>query len=473
VWESLPALIPATVRGGNQLTPYMNNLCAGVFVVDLPAELYQRWVQFSSFSPLIWFHGFWGLRLPWEYGLQSVENYRKFVGLRYALLPYIYTCSRVAHDTGLPLVRGTYLEYPDQERAYAFQQQYLFGEDLLVAPITAPGEGKPARKEVFLPAGQDWFDFFTGDFYAGGQTIVHECPLDRMPVFVRAGSILPMAPAMDYSDQKPVDPLTLDVYAGPRGAEFDLYEDDGDSLDYRGGAYARTSLRFTLERAGDYTLHIGPAQGKFKGQLAKRRYQVQVHGLWKPDRVALNGRNLAEVEPGTAGDGWWWDRRERTITIRLDKPISTSKETVVSLSNAGTYADLAAWQKAWNLRAQVRQAKRDMKLKHAALVGGPGIKKPPRVIRETERVEQLLTEIVDNPKGCGKTPPDYAALEQRVRTALTNDPFMSNRSLPEFDLESRQGTELTKGAKFTAEEIQTITNRLRGADLPAWLWSGK
>ena len=80
VWESLPVLIPATVRGGNQLTPYMNNLCAGVFVVDLPAELYQRWVQFSSFSPLIWFHGFWGLRLPWEYGPASVENYRKFVG---------------------------------------------------------------------------------------------------------------------------------------------------------------------------------------------------------------------------------------------------------------------------------------------------------------------------------------------------------------------------------------------------------
>jgi hypothetical protein len=473
VWESLPVLIPATVRGGNQLTPYMNNLCAGVFVVDLPAELYQRWVQFSSFSPLIWFHGFWGLRLPWEYGSQSVENYRKFVGLRYALIPYIYTCSRVAHDTGLPLVRGTYLEYPDQEPAYTFQQQYLFGEDLLVAPITAPGEGKPARKEVFLPAGQDWFDFFTGDFYAGGQTIVHECPLDRMPVFVRAGSILPMAPAMDYSDQKPVDPLTLDVYAGPRAAEFDLYEDDGTSLDYRVGACARTLLRFTPERAGDYTLHIGPAQGKFKGQLAKRRYRVQVHGLCKPDRVALNGRNLAEVEPGTAGDGWWWDRRERTIAVRLAKPISTSKETVLSLSNAGTYADLAAWQRAWNLRAQLRQAKRDMKLKHAALVGGPGIKKPPRVIRETEQVEQLLTDIVDNPKGCSKTPPDYAALEQRVRAALTNDPFESDRSLPEFDPESRQGTELTKGAKFTAEEIQTITNRLRGADLPAWLWSGK
>ena len=270
-----------------------------------------------------------------------------------------------------------------------------------------------------------------------------------------------------------MDPLTLDVYAGPRTAEFELYEDDGTSLDYRVGAYARTLLRFTPERTGNYTLRIGPAQGKFKGQLAKRRYRVQVHGLCEPDTVALNGRKLPQTEPGMAGEGWWWNRGERTITVRLDKPVSTTKETVLSLSNAGTYADLTVWQRAWNLRAQVRLAKRDMKLKHAALVGGPGIKKPPRVIRETEQVEQLLTDIVDNPKGCGKTPPDYAALEQRLRAALTNDPFESNRSLPEFDPESRQGTELTKGAKFTADEIQTITNRLRGADLPARLWSGK
>ena len=472
VWESLPVLIPATVQGGNQLTPYMNNLCCGVFVVDLPPELYQRWVQFGAFSPVLWFHGLWGLRLPWEYGREGEENYRKFAGLRYRLIPYIYTCSRVAHDTGLPLVRGTYLEYPEQEPAYTFQQQYLFGKDLLVAPITAPGNGKPARKEVYLPAGQDWFDFFTGDLYGGGKAVIHECPLDRMPLFVRAGSILPMAPEMAWSDQKPVDPLTLDVYAGSRAAEFNLYEDDATSLEYRTGAYAWTPLRFASEKTGNYTLSIGPVQGKFQGQLAKRRYVVRVHGLFKPHNVALNGRKLAEIEPCQDGPGWWWSGRERLITVRLPKPASVSKKTVVEFANAESFSDLSAWQRAWNLREQVRQAKRDMKLKHAALLSGPGIKKPPRVIRETEDVERLLTELVDNPKGRGQAPPNYAALEQRVLAALTNEPFESNRSLPEFDPESRQGMELTKGAKFTAEELHTITNRFRGAELPAWLWSG-
>ena len=136
--------------------------------------------------------------------------------------------------------------------------------------------------------------------------------------------------------------------------------------------------------------------------------------------------------------------------MRLPKPLSISKETVVQFSNAGTFADLVTWQKAWNLRAQLRQAKRDMKLKHAALVSGPGIKKPPRVIRETEEVERLLTGIVDHPKGCAANAPDYAALQQRILAALTNDPFESNRTLPELDPESLQGMELTKGAKFTA-----------------------
>ena len=474
VWESLPVLIPATVQGGNQLTPYMNNLCCGVFVVDLPPELYQRWVQFGAFSPILWFHGLWGLRLPWEYGIAGEENYRKFVGLRYQLMPYIYTCSRVAHDTGLPLVRGMYLEYPAQEAAYTNQQQYMFGDELLAAPVTAPANGQPSRKQVFLPAGQDWFDFFTGDLYAGGQEVVHECPLDRMPLFARAGSILPMAPDMVRSDEKPVDPSTLEVYAGPRAAEFDLYEDDGVSLDYRTGAYAWTALRFTPEGGGgNYTLTISPAKGKFKGQLARRRYQARVHGLFKPQSVSLNGRLLTETEPCAGRNGGGWNQRDRTITVRLDKPVSSSQAIALQFFNAGTFADLVAWQRAWNLRAQARQARRDMKLKHAALVSGPGLKKPPRVIRETEAVEDWLTGIVDHPKNCAANAPDYAALEQRILSALTNEPFESERALPEFDPESRQGLELTKGAKFTAGELQTITNRFRGPDLPPWLWSGK
>ena len=468
VWESLPVLIPATVRGGNQLTPYMNNLCCGVFVVDLPPELYERWIQFSCFSPTIWFHGLWGLRLPWEYGHAAVENYQKFVGLRYALVPYIYTCSRIAHDTGLPLMRGTYLEYPDQEQAYDHPQQYLFGRDLLVAPISAPGNGKPVRKEVFLPQGDDWFDYFTGTFYRGGQTFIHDCPIDRMPVFVRAGSILPMAPTMEYTDQKPVDPLTLDVWSGPKDADFKLYEDDGTSIKYRNGEFAWTSFRFLSGIDGKYKFVMGPAQGKFKGQLARRKYLIRVHGLFKPESISLNNSGLLEIDPAKEGNGWWWNDREHMVIVRLSKPISITRETVLGFSGAGTWADLGTWQKASNLRAQLRQMKRDMKLKHAAIVSGPGIKKPPRVIRETEVIERLLTDVVDNPKGCATSSPDFVALQKKLLEAIVNDPFESNRTLPELDPDSLQGMALVKGAKFTDSEIKTMKDRLRGADLPAW-----
>ena len=147
----------------------------------------------------------------------------------------------------------------------------------------------------------------------GGQEVVHECLLERMPVFARAGSIVPMGPQMVRSDEKPVDPLTLEVYAGPQAAEFDLYEDDGLSLDYRAGAYAWTSLRFLPEGA-NYRLIIGPAKGKFKGELARRRYCVRVHGLFKPQGIALNGRispQPSRAATRTAGGGTNWTTPSR------------------------------------------------------------------------------------------------------------------------------------------------------------------
>jgi alpha-glucosidase (family GH31 glycosyl hydrolase) len=468
IWESLPVLIPATIRGGNQMVPYMNNLCGGVFTVDLPVELYRRWVQFGAFSPVIWFHGLWGLRLPWEYGPEGIETYRTFVGLRYALLPYIYTYSRIAHDTGLPLVRGTYLEFPDQEAAYANDQQYLFGRELLVAPVTQPGDGRPVRREVFLPAGCAWFDHFTGDMYEGGRSIIHECPIERMPLFVRAGSILPMGRPMDYSDQAAVDPLTLDVYAGPKPAEFRLYEDDGLSLDYSRGAHAWTPCEFrNRDDAGRYTLSIGPAQGQYKGQLETRRYVIQVHGLLRPKAVALNDAVLTEIEPEAGGDGWWWDAKARMTCVRLATPLSTARPVTVTLSDPGVFADALALQKALNLRQQVRQAKRCMKLKHAELLQGADLSKPPRVIRITEAVESRLTDAIDHPKGAEI--PDFEALRKRVLDALTDQPFESNRTIPETDADSIAATKKIENAQFSKEELHKIQGILRGASLPAWL----
>jgi alpha-glucosidase (family GH31 glycosyl hydrolase) len=471
-WELLQQLIPPTVRGGNQLVPYMNNLCGGVLTADLPVELYRRSVQFGAFSPILWFHGVFGLRMPWEYGQAGEETYRTFVGLRYQLLPYIYSYSRVAHDTGLPLLRGMYLEYPDQKKAYAGDQQYLFGRELLVAPVTKPGNGQPVKVDVFLPAGDDWFDFFTGDLYEGGRNIVHECPISRMPVFVRAGSIVPMGPKMDYSDQAPADPLTLEVYAGKRVAAYTLYEDDGISLDYRKGAHASTT--FALQPAtesDEYQLAIGPVKGSFAGQSKQRRYVIQVHGLLKPKGVAVNAAALPEILPDGCGPGWTWNAAKRTTSIHLPGAISNRERTVVTIQGAGTFADAIVLQKAISLREQVRAAKRLMKIKHAALLGLADIKKPPRVIRKTEEVERELTAIIDAPSRIGGSTPDFLAMRQRVVAALKDKPFESDRRIPEADPLAVAGTKQIENAAFTAKEIDQIVRLLRGADLPPWLFN--
>ena len=468
-WACLKAIVPATVQGGNMLVTYMNNLCGGVFNVNLPVELYRRWVQFGAFSPVLWFHGLWGLRLPWEYGPEGVDTYRRFVGLRYALIPYTYTYSRIAHETGLPLVRGAYLEYPDQEPAYSHPHQYLLGRELLVAPVVEPAQGNPALKEVYLPAGQEWFDYFTGDLYAGGQSIIHECPIERMPLFARAASIIPLAPKMDFTDQKPLDPLTLEVFNGPSPAAFELYEDDGLSLEYRDGRFARTPLSFGPAQAeGDCQLKIGPLSGSYQGKLETRRYLVRLHGLLKPGGVAVNGRRLEELDPQAGGEGWTWDGKRRVTTVTLTHPLPTAEEHTILFRNAGTFAQAVVLQQALNLRAQVRQVNRALKLKWVALTGGADIKKPPRVILEADAVERELDGMADEPRSL-RQPPDFEGLRQRVLAALRGRPFDSTRTIPEIDPEALATTRKIENAQFTPAEIEKIATILRGAGLPAWL----
>jgi hypothetical protein len=286
----------------------------------------------------------------------------------------------------------------------------MFGRELLVAPVTKPSNGKPVKVEVFLPAGDDWFDYFTGDIYEGGRNIVHECPISRMPLFVRAGSIIPMGPKMDISDQAPVDPLTVDVYAGRHDAEFNLYEDDGISLDFKNGASASTTITLKpAAKSGDYQLTVGPMHGSFAGQLKQRRYVVQVHGLRKPNSVAINAAPLPEIQPDQGGPGWTWNAKKRITTINLPGAIPAGEQVAVAIQGAGTFADAVVLQKALSLREQIRSAKRLMKLKHAALLGLADIKKPPRVIRKTEDVERELTTLINSPNRIGSSPPDFAA----------------------------------------------------------------
>ena len=207
-------------------------------------ELYARWFQLGAFSPIFRSHGWvWREHVPWAHGAEVEAICRRYAELRYRLLPYTYTLAWQAHTLGLPLMRPLVLNYPDDPRAWTLDHQYLWGDDLLVAPVTREGA---TAWPVYLPRG--WFDFWTGERHEGPRGVTIEAPLDRLPLLVRGGAILPLGPVVQHTGERPLDEVTLQIY--PEGtSRFELYEDDGRSNAYRRGHYALTSITCVAERA--------------------------------------------------------------------------------------------------------------------------------------------------------------------------------------------------------------------------------
>jgi alpha-D-xyloside xylohydrolase len=232
-------------------------------------ELYTRWFQFGAFSPLFRSHGSNTPREPWFFGAPDHPAWKsllRFAGLRYRLLPYNYTlASRVTreHDT---ILRALVMDFPDDEATRDVQDEYLFGPAFLVSPVTEPGV---TRRPVYLPAGE-WYDFWTGERLAGGRTVDVAAPYEKMPLHVRAGSIVPFGPELQWTSEKPAEPIRLVVYTGRDGV-FTLQEDDGATNAHEEGAFSSIPLRWD-EALG--TLTIGARSGRFAGMPETRTFEV-------------------------------------------------------------------------------------------------------------------------------------------------------------------------------------------------------
>ncbi|HEX7761170.1 MAG TPA: TIM-barrel domain-containing protein, partial [Caulobacteraceae bacterium] len=234
-------------------------------------ELNLRWFQFGAFSPLFRSHGEFPYREIYNLAPEGSEVYDSLVWydrLRYRLMPYIYTLAADTYHRDGSIMRGLVMDFPNDRKARGLNDEYLFGQAFLVAPVH---DYKARERALYLPAGAAWYDFYTGKRVEGGQTISAPAPLARMPLYVRAGSIVPIGPAIEYTGQKPDAPITLYVYTGASGA-FELYEDDGLSNGYARGAYARVPLRYD-EASG--VLTIGARQGQFPGMAEKRVFAVR------------------------------------------------------------------------------------------------------------------------------------------------------------------------------------------------------
>ncbi|ESQ83136.1 hypothetical protein AEAC466_14835 [Asticcacaulis sp. AC466] len=234
-------------------------------------EMNLRWFQFGAFSPLFRSHGEGVKReifIIAPEGSDMRDNMVWYDKLRYRLMPYIYaTASDTYHASGT-IMRGFAMDFPNDDKGKNIKDEYMFGKAFLVAPVY---EYKARSRAVYLPAGADWYDFYTGAKVKGGQSVTVAAPVTQMPLFVKAGSVVPMGPVTQYVDEKPDAPLTLTVYTGADGS-FSLYEDDGVSNGYTRGEFSRIPLVYN-EKTGE--LSIGARTGSYPGMVANRVFRVR------------------------------------------------------------------------------------------------------------------------------------------------------------------------------------------------------
>jgi len=271
-WETFRRQIPAGLNYSLSGLPYWTTDIGGFVSAnpDSPAyrELYVRWFQFGTFCPIFRAHGTRTTNQNeiWSYGPEAQKILVAYDKLRYRLMPYIYSLAWKTTSEGYTIMRPLVMDFREDVRAQNIGDQFLFGPAILVNPVTEPGA---ANRHLYLPAAK-WYDFWTGVAIQGGHPLDAPSPIDRMPLYVRAGSILPLGPDVEYASQKSADPIELRVYRGANGS-FTLYEDENDSYHYEKGAYATIPLSWD---DSTNTLTIGDRIGSFPGMLEKRTFRV-------------------------------------------------------------------------------------------------------------------------------------------------------------------------------------------------------
>ena len=333
-WVSLAFQPYFTATAANVGYGYWSHDIGGHLPGPVQPELYTRWIQYGLFSPILRTHTTKdpnAERRIWAYPQQYAAVMRDAFLLRYALIPYLYTASRVAYDTGLSLCRPLYYDYPEVPEAYSASDEYLFGADMIVAPITEPvaADTAMATRKIWLPAGE-WVEWFTGSRFTGPVSLERSFTLDEIPVYVRAGAIVPMQPKMQRSNERPVDPLILTIFPGRSGSTR-IYEDAGEGLGYKSNEFGWTTVRHAEQADGTHTIEVLPVEGKFAGMVTSRGYQVRLPGALPPGRIMYKGK----IVPWGDGDGCdtnapcrRYDGRTLTTIISLPKTPVTEGVTL-------------------------------------------------------------------------------------------------------------------------------------------------
>lgn len=327
-WEHLRMALAMCLNLSLSGQPFVGSDIGG-FIGKPSGELFARWLQLGVFTPLMRAHTEINSpnKEPWEYGERFTEINRQTIGLRYRLLPYIYSVMEQASRTGLPAMRPIALAFPGMAEKGLADDCFMFGDDVLVAP--ALDEGATGRA-VALPPGE-WYEFWTSRRFNGDTTITVEAPIDRIPFFIRSGATLPTQQLVQFTGQSPIDPLTLTVYPPEPGrtGTSAYYEDDGVSFRYEAGEFLRRTATVHAE-AGSVTVSLSACAGSYVAP--PRRLVVRVIGDRKPREVRLNGEVTEEqtgVKPEKKASYWQFDRKSGDVSIVM-KDLRSSVTAIIT-----------------------------------------------------------------------------------------------------------------------------------------------
>ena len=334
----LAVQLPILLNMGMSGMVYHNSDIGG-YTGDRPAtpELYTRWLEFGAFSPVMRAHGYDGLggTEPWAFGAATEKIAREIIRLRYSLLPYNYTMAHESYDTGLPLARPLVLEYPHDPKVADESSAYLWGDDFLVAPVVRAGD---TTKTFYMPRG-NWVDYWNDSLYTGGRTVTVAAPVNEIPLFVKSGSIIPMAPPIEHTGQYTSDTIKLAIYPDfSMPSAFNLYGDDGTTLDYQHGDFSITRLSARLEgdpESANLQLLIGSSVGHYRGKPKHRAYICEIHRVTRqPGRVLFEKSELHKLtndDLSRQDSGYFYDRHARILFIKV--PVNTDSSYSVTVEN--------------------------------------------------------------------------------------------------------------------------------------------
>jgi len=326
-WNKLAAQVTLAQSAGMGLIPFwttdISGYCGDIKDREAMAELYIRWMQFGVFNPLSRAHHEGNNAAePWTFGTEAERICRDAINLKYTLHPYLYTYARAAFDTGMPLIRALLLEYPEDNETFSLESEFLLGKELLVAPVV---EKESTEKKIYLPQGE-WIDYNDGiTTYKGKQWITYPVKLSTIPLFVRRGSIIPEIPVQQYIGENKNGLLWFDIFPAVEGrtAEFTLYEDDGESNDYKKNVFGKTEIKcISTKEELNIGLNTKEENGWHKNRI--RNVGIKIHLNQAPESISMDSEKIKKtgidklnkkMESVTDKAEWSWDKTTNTCLI--------------------------------------------------------------------------------------------------------------------------------------------------------------